>query len=375
MRSKAKTHGGGRNALINTGVVAGSILAFLLFCELVIFRLIFTPSDVPANIYIDGLVRLTPASQGIWRVGNDVAAPYRINAQGWNSAHASYAETPPPDGVKRIAIIGDSFVEALQVPFDASLAEQLERSSQGALQVYRFGISGAPLSHYLQMARTVARIYRPDMVVLVLVHNDFDESFNFVPGRYTSSFQKFRTTGSEVVGEIAPEPYQPGWRDWVRQSAIMRYLYYRQKLTPSTLATKLRGDPLHASPAGGEVAMVVSQKAVLQGAADYAVAQFKALATGQNFRPLLIMDGDRQAIYSGLGPAAGGDNGALWLNRMTGQVAAQQGVPLIDLHPQFTGDWQEHQKRFEFAKDPHWNVRGHAIAAAAIRAYLAQNPL
>jgi hypothetical protein len=43
----------------------------------------------------------------------------------------------------RVAVIGDSYVEAFQVPHYASLAEQLEALlGEDRTEVYRFGISG-----------------------------------------------------------------------------------------------------------------------------------------------------------------------------------------------------------------------------------------
>lgn len=363
------------NALVNMAIMAASALIFLLLCELVVFRFIFIPSDPPVNIFTDGLVRLRPGDEGVWRVGGDVAGHYRINAQGWNSGHASYDEAPPPDGVKRIAIIGDSFVEALQIPYDASLAEQLEGAGQGRLQVYRFGISGAPLSQYLAMARHVARTYRPDMIVLVLVHNDFDESFLMTPGRYTSSFLKFRMDGDQVTGEIAPAPYVSDWRDWLRQTAMVRYFYYRQKLNPAAAVARLSSGAPVIYQANVALDAVAAQRAAIRGVMDYAFVQFRSLAGEWNFRPLLIMDGDRQNIYTGADRAALYADGVLWLNGAASQAAAGAELAFIDLHPLFEMDWQASRAPFEFHMDNHWNERSHRVAAEAIRSWLQQNPL
>src|SRR5205814_2006084 len=123
-----------------------SIVLFLAVCEVVVFRLVWPASDVPANAFVDGLVRYAPQQSGVWRVRNEIAAPYRINRQGWNSGIGDYA-APRRPGVPRIAVVGDSYVEALQVPFDHSLAERLADSRSAdrkAIEVYRFGISGAP---------------------------------------------------------------------------------------------------------------------------------------------------------------------------------------------------------------------------------------
>jgi lysophospholipase L1-like esterase len=88
-------------------------------------------------------------------------------------------------------VIGDSYVEAFVVPFDPSFAEltQMDFAAQDCpVEVYRFGISGASFSQYLQVLGREALDFRPDWVVVSLIHNDFTDSFEFKPGRYTSSF-------------------------------------------------------------------------------------------------------------------------------------------------------------------------------------------
>lgn len=370
-----ESKGGWRNALLNAALAAGGIAAVLLLCEMLLFRLVLTPSDVPPNVFIDGLVRLAPGSAGVWRVGADVAGPYWINEQGWNSGHGSYTAQAPA-GIKRIAIIGDSFVEALQVPYDASLAERLEGAAQGRVEVYRFGISGAPLSQYLHMARHVAQKYRPDMIVLVLVHNDFDESFSAAPGRYTSSFLKFRMAGDRVAGEIAPAPYAATWRDWLRQTATLRYLYYRQKLDPAALIARFSPGAARVNyQANVAVDAIAARRGAIRGAASYAFAQFQALSRRQNFRPLLIMDGDRQAITAGADAAALREHGALWLNGMAAEAAAAAGLAFIDLHPLFEADWRQNRQPLNFRSDNHWNETGHRVAAQALQTYLVEHPL
>lgn len=356
---------GWRNLLVNLALVAASVLVVLLFAEGVLFRYILIPSDVPQNVIIDGLVRLRPGDAGVWRVGEDVAGEYRINAQGWNSAHVSY-DAAPPAGVRRIAIIGDSFVEALQVPYDASLAEQLEGMAGGRVQVYRFGISGAPLSHYLAMARHAAQTYRPDVMVVLLVHNDFDESYTAVAGRYTSSFLKLRMQGDQVAGEIPPAPYQAGWRDWLRQTATLRYLYYRRKLDPKALLVPFMRGPPAAYQANVVVDTLASQRSAMTNTADYVFAQFQALSLQHGFTPVLIMDGDRRAIAAGLDSAPLYRGGALWLNAMASRMAAKHGIRFIDLHPVFEADWRQNRQPLHFISDNHWNARGHQIAAQAL---------
>ena len=113
-----------KNFAINSGLVAASLVVGLVLCEFVLFRFVFLASDVPANTFGNDLVRYVPNQSGIWRVENEIAAPYAINAQGWNSGVGDYVVARTP-GVARVAVVGDSMVEALQVPHDKSMSERL----------------------------------------------------------------------------------------------------------------------------------------------------------------------------------------------------------------------------------------------------------
>src|SRR5262249_7132862 len=158
-----------------------------------------------------------------------------------NSGGGDYQVERQP-GIPRIAVIGDSFVEALQVPHDRSMGERLAgllALGGGHIEVYRFGIGGAPLSQYLSMAERGVVLYRPDWIIVIIVHNDFDESYRHTPGRYTSSFLKLRIENHQVTGEIEPQPWTPGLIDWLRRTATSRFLFYRWQVRPQILIDRL----------------------------------------------------------------------------------------------------------------------------------------
>lgn len=354
----------GREILINLAVSAGSVVVFLLFCELVLFRFVLPASDVPRNGFVNEVVRYQPGQSGVWRVRDEIAAPYRINAQGWNSPLPDYPVERRP-GIARIAFVGDSFVEALQVPFDKSFAEAVgaKLAAKGPVEVQRFGVAGAPLSQYLQMIEREVVQRRPDRIVVNLVHNDFDESFAFKPGRYTSSFLKLKIEGGKVVGEVAPEAWRVGWLEAIRQSATARFLLYRWQVRPQALVDAIFG------PAAGEgdyaanidVASVLAQEVEIRVATDYLFGRLKARADAIGAKLQLVMDGDRAAIYAGRS-----DSPALKVNRIAAEMAAKHSAAFLDLHPVFAAEWARAGKRFEFQADAHWNEYGHQVAAAAI---------
>ena len=335
---------------------------FLLLCELVLFRFVLPGSDVPRNAFIDGVVRYAPSQNGTWRVRNDIAAPYAINAQGWNSGSGDYKVERTP-GVMRIAVVGDSYVEALQVRHDRSLgelmAQQLSAKVGRPVEVYRFGIGGAPLSQYLHMAeREVAR-YRPDWIVVLVVNNDFNKSFDFVQGRYTSSFLKLKLENAQVVGEIQPTPWAPTSTDWVRHTAVARYIYYRWQVRPG----RVRDLFLASARAEGDsppARSTIPKRQNVEIATEYMIGRLSDVGKSIGARLLLATDGDRAAIYEGRGDRTPP------LSRLVADQARRTGVAYLDLHPHFLTDWNRHGLPFDFQSDYHWNERGHAVSARAV---------
>ena len=341
-----------------------SIAVFLALCEFVVFRVVWLASDVPANDFVDDVVRYAPNQSGVWRVRDEIAAPYRINAQGWNSGVGDYAAARRP-GISRIAVVGDSYVEALQVPDDRSLGERLATTLAdrgNAVEVYRFGISGAPLSQYLQMVEHEVARYRPDWVVVLIVHNDFDESYKFKPGRYISSFLKLRVEDGRVTGEIPPQPWQPSAIEWLRRTAIARFFLYRWQVRPEFLVDLLlpRARAATEYVANTDIAAVLADRRGVEAVTDYLFGRLDAVVNAVGARLLLAMDGDRFAIYRGA------DSPALVLNQLAEETARRHNIPFVDLHPAFAADWQSEHRRFDFDADGHWNEHGHEVAAGAI---------
>src|SRR5215216_4397014 len=351
-----------KHAAINAGLVAASLLITLLFGECVLFRFVLLPSDVPENAFDNGLVRYAPQQSGIWRVRNEIAAPFAINKQGWNSSVDDYAVERRP-GVMRVAVVGDSMVEALQVAHDRSMAERLATElshDRQPVEVYRFGIGGAPMSQYLHMIEREVVLYRPDWIVVVLIHNDFDESFQFVQGRYTSSFLKLRLADGKVVEEIAPVAWKPGAADWLRRTALARYYYYRWRVNVPGIRDLFLGSA-HAANARYEanvdIDAVLRQMPGVEAATDYVFARMADVARKNRTRLLLAMDGVRRALYSDSASQA------LALNQLSADMAHKHGLPFIDLHPVFRAEWNANHKPFEYDSDNHWNEHGHVTAA------------
>jgi len=112
--------------------------------------------------------RLRPGFEGWWR--KEGSAYVRINRHGFRQGGREPAK---PRGTFRVAVLGDSFIEAFQVPDEQTFCAQLERRLQGCsalagrrVEVLNFGVSGFGTAQELLMLRHYVWQYRPDLVLL-----------------------------------------------------------------------------------------------------------------------------------------------------------------------------------------------------------------
>ena len=75
-----------------------------------------------------------------------------------------------------LVIIGDSYVEAMMVPYEQTVQGRLSRLLTPNRLVYSLGLSGAQLADYLSFAQYASNEFHPCAMVFIVIGNDFDES-------------------------------------------------------------------------------------------------------------------------------------------------------------------------------------------------------
>ena len=362
----------------NLALMAASLFVCFLLFEFVIFKYILKTSDAIPNTSIDNIVRYQPNARATLYEPDGTSHTVKINKQGWNSSHQDYRQQKPAN-TTRIAVIGDSYVQASAVNVEegfAEVAEQTLNQTGHNTQVYRFGIDGAPLTQYLYMLRQEALTYNPDIVVIQLIHNDFDESYRFLYGRYSSSFMKLRLDGDAPV-EVTPEPYNKGMVDQLKKFRSFRYLYYQTGLagyvrrlvnlgkdeTQDKAAASKTEAPKHGFVQSAIDVRNITELDKIRRVTAYTLNEMKKLASRHGFKLLITMDPVREAIYSGE-PATSYEAQAL--NKIAREEAEKLALPFLDLGTAMTADYKQHGERFEFPWDWHWNKRGNRIAGEAI---------
>ena len=115
-------------------------------------------------------VALPPNAEGWWREEGN--AYVRINSAGLRDRE--HAKQKPPNTF-RIAVLGDSFAEALQVPIEDTFWAILEKKLQECpgvvgkqVEVINFGVSGYGTAQELITLRREAWDYSPDLIMLVV---------------------------------------------------------------------------------------------------------------------------------------------------------------------------------------------------------------
>lgn len=167
-----------RRWLANAGLFALASLVALAVAELSLriagfsYPNFFQPDPVTG-------VSLIPGEEGWQR--HEGKAFIRINSEGLRDGEHEKAK---PAGALRIAVLGDSYAEALQVPQEQTFWSVLERELAGCqslagrrIETINFGVSGSGTAQQLLRLRHRVWDYEPDVVLLAfLTGNDFRDN-------------------------------------------------------------------------------------------------------------------------------------------------------------------------------------------------------
>ena len=94
---------------------------------------------------------------------------WRVNNAGWNCPHDYVPRTSTRP---RIALLGDSYIEALYVDMGDHIESHLEHLFDGGVDVYAFGRSNWYLAQYVALSRYIEERFSPDVYVVFLTVDD-----------------------------------------------------------------------------------------------------------------------------------------------------------------------------------------------------------
>lgn len=159
--------------------------------------------------------RLRPGARYHW--SDEGRSEGRINHHGWRDREHDLAKPP---GMVRIVVIGDSYVEALQVPQDSAFTALLERDlgSRGRrCEVVALGRSGMGTTEEYLTYRHWGAQYDPDVVAVLFVMNDFTDNTKGLDPSYIRPYFVERGDSLELDTSFL---LTPGFRARARLDAL-----------------------------------------------------------------------------------------------------------------------------------------------------------
>lgn len=267
-----------------------------------------------------------------------------------------------------LAIVGDSYIEAVMVPYRETVQGRLASALEGRGRVYSFAASGAGLSQYLIWARHARDTYRPSLFLFNIIPNDFAESLHKL--EHSPGFWRFEAR-SDGGADWRLTEYRPSLlRRVMRNSALVMYL--TQNVRAHT-ALRLNFQNLGADDrrwvGNIEATTPEDRLADFRWAVDRFLEHLPAYSGVPAERIMLSFDGFRPQIYGGPEELhfATRSTWATMRSEMMNKATAL-GMTVIDLDPLQRERFARDRQRFEFPTDSHWNGRGHEILADAMRA-------
>ncbi len=322
---------------------------------------------------------LRPGTSGHYsREGNSLVV---INSAGLRGPEVS--RTKPADAF-RVAVLGDSYAEAIQVPYEQTFSAVTERAMANCpalagrhVQVLDFGVDGYGTAQELIMLRRRVWAYSPDMVVLaVFLGNDVRNNSVILEGNQCRPFYVFRN-GHLVEG--GPFIDSPPFRAW----CAMRFDYRSANLLStarnalSILAQSRRG-PTPEYPVEAAINYEIYRPPTTPAWRD-AWHVTEALLTEFN-REVRAHSASLLVVTLGTGiqewpdPRARvrfekflGVNDLSYPDRRIAELGEKEGFPVLAL-AQPLGEYAEKERVFlhGFDNTPkgfgHWNALGHQLA-------------
>ena len=256
--------------------LAGTLLVLYLVLE--VWARIFPPKDSTVWPLVQNPAVGTtfqPNARVVLTNGLDFHVEERSNEAGFLDRPLPPLAKPP--GVCRIAVIGDSMVEAAQVPIAQKVQVEIQKRLEAVrpgkpVETMAFGFSGTGQLNQLGYLETFVRPRKPDVIVLVFVSNDFANNSPLLEAIRVGWHPAHapRIFAREKNGAIEVQPIDPDWLShrlpaadderpavhrWLhRASRFYRWLYAKLTLQYPSVAAWIGREPTEASRTAARIA-------------------------------------------------------------------------------------------------------------------------
>jgi len=376
-------------------ILAGVIFALLL-CELFL-RL--TGYSLPNFYERDPVVgsALRPNSEGWWT--KEGRAYIRINSQGLRDRE--HTKTKPANTL-RIAVLGDSYAEALQLPMEQAFWAIMEKKLKECnaipgqnVEVINFGVSGYGTAQELLTLRQKVWDYEPDIVLLaVTTLNDISDDsralkqydgapyFTLSDGRLVLD-NSFRDS---AIFRLRDSTFHNSLR-WVRdRSRVLQAIYGAAAAISDWLQTRSnRGSPANLAEPGIEYAVYkephdpVWQDAWAVTEALIVLMRDEVKAKQAKFFVVTLSGGMQVHPNSKVRQefmAQHGINDILYPDFRVGDLCKREGIPVLVLAPRMQLYAEQNKVYLHgFGNNlgaGHWNELGHRLGGETIANWLCE---
>lgn len=279
---------------------------------------------------------------------------------------------PKQPGEKRIVVLGDSLVMAVQVPLADTFTKRLERrlntdrGDRGRYRVINAGVQGyGPVEERLFFEKIAAK-FEPDLVVVgIYVGNDAIEAADSAPKVHEDPVS---------AGEAGDRAAQR-LRRVIRRSVVLQIARVRAQMVAARLGTPTPERPL--------LTYLADEPGVVRRGLDITaecVEQIEKDAGKIGAKVVVLLLPARFQVddddYARLAAIVGGAGGRLERDAAStrfGSALQKVGVPIFDPLPVFRRT--SGLPRLYFERTAHLTPRGHAVLADALHDFLAGRQL
>ena len=346
-------------------------------------------------------IALRPGAAGMYqREGKNYV---QINSEGLRDREHSKAK---PANTIRIALLGDSYCEALQVPLEQTFWWQLQQKLQSCnafpgkqVEIINFGVSGYGTGQELITLERQAREYAPDLVMLLITtNNDVTDNrrdlkqtdeipyFTYQNGELAvdNSFRnspgfRWRASATNRLGEAI--------RDHLRTVQLINYVHMAAKLQLAEWRNRKRANatPNSQSSELARPYITIDNMIYLEPRDDsWREAWQITEALIRRMRDEVKQDGARFMVVVGSNPIQVAPDPAVrqrfldyvgakdlfYPNRRLRTLAESERIDFLDLvQPMQSFAEQNKVYLHGFASDignGHWNAEGHRLVADLI---------
>jgi hypothetical protein len=261
------------------------------------------------------------------------------------------------------AVIGDSNIEALMVPFPETTPARLAEAVKDKGRVYSFAASGAGFGQHLAWARYARDTYNPSGFMVLVISNDFQEALYKYEHAPAFHYFKERPDGSL---DLVREDYEPDLlRRTLRRSAL--FMYMALNVRAYAAASRL----FRGQPAGRYVANMPAEQSDnriidMKKGADFYLDQFPQYAGVDRSRIVFVVDALRPHIYDPAQLAETKGSMAQVMNDYFIAQAKARGYEVIDMTSILVAQYAKDRRKFEFPLNYHLDGHGHDMVSRAV---------